>query len=236
MENYTKKFLIKMPRSMGDGKGYNIRLYKNEKSAAILESEGDTFGFEVLAEITGNDFYSDKAITERGGKILTLEVERRWLVKIPDNIDDFPYHTIEQAYLAAKGSAPESGLQGRIRRWDDKFIYTEKARTGSSAVRIENEREITENEYNEYKKHTILNTVKKKRYIIPYGGLEFEFDIFENTVESGYAIMEAELPDESVGVTLPDFIEVVAEVTEDSYYTNRNFASMDKIRLIKQGV
>ena len=231
MENYSKKFLIKMPRSMGDGKGYNIKLYKNEKSAAILESEGETFGFEVLAEITGNDFYSDKAITERGGKILTLEVERRWLVKIPDNIGDFPYHTIEQAYLS-----PESGFQGRIRRWDDKFIYTEKARTGSSAVRIENEREITENEYNEYKKHTILNTVKKKRYIIPYGGLEFEFDIFENTVESGYAIMEAELPDESVKVTLPDFIEVVAEVTEDSYYTNRNFASMDKIQLLKQGV
>ena len=231
MENYTKKFLIKMPRTLGDGKGYNIKLYKNEKSAAILESEGDTFGFEVLAEITGNDFYSDKAITERGGKILTLEVERRWLVKIPDNIGDFPYHTIEQAYLS-----PESGFQGRIRRWDDKFIYTEKARTGSSAVRIENEREITENEYNEYKKHTILNTVKKKRYIIPYGGLEFEFDIFENTVESGYAIMEAELPDESVQVTLPDFIEVVAEVTEDTYYTNRNFASMDKIQLLKQGV
>ncbi|MDE6596545.1 MAG: hypothetical protein K2K44_11140, partial [Oscillospiraceae bacterium] len=213
------------------GKGYNIRLYENEKSAAILESEGDTFGFEVLAEITGNDFYSDKVIAERGGKLLSLEVERRWLVKIPDNIGNFPYHTIEQAYLS-----PESGFQGRIRRWDDKFIYTEKARTGSSAVRIENEREITENEYNEYKKHTILNIVKKKRYIIPYGGLEFEFDIFENTVESGYAIMEAELPDESVRVTLPDFIEVVAEVTEDSYYTNRNFASMDKIQLIKQGV
>lgn len=229
MENYSKKFLIKMPRTMGNGKGYNIRLYKNEKSAAILESEGDTFGFEVLAEITGNDFYSDKAIAERGGKLLSLEVERRWLVKIPPNIDDFPYHTIEQAYLS-----PESGFQGRIRRWDDKFIYTEKARTGSSAVRIENEREITENEYNEYKKHTILNTVKKKRYIIPYGGLKFEFDIFENTVESGYAVMEAELPEESAAVTLPDFIEVVAEVTEDSYYTNRNFASMDKIKLLKQ--
>lgn len=231
MEKYSKKFLIKMPQALGNGKGYNIKFYPNEKSAAILETDGDTFGFEVISEITGNVFYSDKAIAERGGKILTLEVERRWLVKIPDNIGDFQYHNIEQAYLS-----PESGFQGRIRRLDDKFIYTEKARTGSSAVRIENEREITENEYNEYKKHIILNTVKKKRYIIPCSGLTFEFDIFENTVENGYAVMEAELPDESVKVTLPDFIEVVAEVTEDSYYTNRNFASMDKIRLLKQGV
>lgn len=228
MENYSKKFLIKMPRTLGDCKGYNIKLYRNEKSAAVLETDGDTFGFEVLAEITGNDFYSDKAVAERGGKLLSLEVERRWLVKIPDNIEDFSYHTIEQAYLA-----PESGFQGRIRRLDDRFIYTEKARTGNSVVRIENEREITEKEYNEYRKHTILNIVKKKRYIIPYGGLKFEFDIFENTVESGYAVMEAELADETVQVTLPDFIEVVAEVTEDSYYTNRNFASMDKIKLLK---
>ena len=231
MENYSKKFLIKMPRTLGDGKGYNIKLYRNEKSAAVLETDGDTFGFEILAEITGNDFYSDKAVAERGGKLLSLEVERRWLVKIPDNIEDFSYHTIEQAYLA-----PESGFQGRIRRLDDRFIYTEKARTGNSVVRIENEREITEKEYNEYRKHTILNIVKKKRYIIPYGGLKFEFDIFENTVESGYAVMEAELTDETVQVTLPDFIEVIAEVTEDSYYTNRNFASMDKIQLLKQGV
>lgn len=228
MENYSKKFLIKMPRTLGDGKGYNIKLYRNEKSAAVLETDGDTFGFEILAEITGNDFYSDKAVAERGGKLLSLEVERRWLVKIPDNIEDFSYHTIEQAYLA-----PESGFQGRIRRLDDRFIYTEKARTGNSVVRIENEREITEKEYNEYRKHTILNIVKKKRYIIPYGGLKFEFDIFENTVESGYAVMEAELTDETVQVTLPDFIEVIAEVTEDSYYTNRNFASMDKIKLLK---
>lgn len=231
MENYSKKFLIKMPPTLGDGKGYNLKLYPNEKSAAILETEVDTFGFEVIAEITGNDFYSDRAIAERGGKILTFEVERRWLVKIPENIGDFQYHTIEQAYLE-----PENGFQGRIRRLDDRFIYTEKARTGSSAVRIENEREITKAEYDEYKKHTILNIVKKKRYIIPYGGLKFEFDIFENTVESGYAIMEAELPEESAQVKLPDFIDVVAEVTEDSYYTNRNFASMDKIQLLKQGV
>lgn len=228
MENYSKKFLIKMPRTLGDGKGYNIKLYRNEKSAAVLETDGDTFGFEILAEITGNDFYSDKAVAERCGKLLSLEVERRWLVKIPDNIEDFPYHTIEQAYLS-----PESVFQGRIRRLDDRFIYTEKARTGNSVVRIENEREITENEYNEYKKNVILNVIKKKRYIIPYGGLKFEFDIFENTVESGYAVMEAELTDETVQVTLPDFIEVIAEVTEDSYYTNRNFASMDKIKLLK---
>lgn len=228
MENYSRKFLIKMPEILGDGSGYRVKLFKNEKAAAILESGGETFGFDVIAEITGNDFYSDRAIAARNGKLLMLEIERRWLVKIPDNIGEFPFHVIEQAYFA-----PENGFQGRIRRLDDRFIYTEKARTGSAASRIENERDITAEEYERLKEHTILNTVKKKRYLIPYGVLKFELDVFENTVETGYAIMEAELPEESAAVELPDFVEIVREVTEDEYYTNRNFASMERIKLLK---
>lgn len=228
MENFHRKFLIKMPERFGDGKGYRIKMYRNESSAVILESGGETYGFEVIAEITGNDFYSDRAIAARGGKLLILEIERRWLVKIPKCLEEFPFHVIEQAYLA-----PENGFQGRIRRLDDRFIYTEKARTGSAASRIENERDITAEEYERLKERTILNTVKKKRYLIPYGGLKFELDVFENTVESGYAIMEAELPEESAAVEFPDFVEIVREVTEDEYYTNRNFASMDKIKLLK---
>ena len=67
----------------------------------------------------------------------------------------------------------------------------------------------------------------------PCGGLKFELDVFENTEETGYAIMEAELPEESAEVRFPDFLEIVREVTEDEYYTNRNFASMDRIKLLK---
>ncbi len=229
MEKYAKKFLIKMPDSFGDGNGYSIKIYKNEKNAAILESNGETYGFEVLAEITGNDFYSDEAVSARGGRLLTLETERKWLVKIPENIGDFPCHTIEQAYLN-----PEKGFQGRIRRWDDKYIYTEKARTGSSMTRIENERELTEEEYARLKGHTILNAIKKRRYIIPYGGLKFELDVFENNADEGYGLMEAELPDENTAAETPDFVEIVKEVTDDPYYTNRNLASLDVIRLLTE--
>ena len=228
MEKYSRKFLIKMPDKLGDGKGYKISVYRNEKNAAVLESDGETYGFEVIAEITGNAFYSDEMIEKRGGKLLFLEIERRWLVKIPDSLNKYESHYIEQAYLE-----PANGFQGRIRCWDDKFIYTEKARTGSSMSRIENEREITAEEYAELQKKTILNVIKKRRYIIPVGTLKFELDVFENAVESGFGIMEAELPEETAEVQMPDFVEIVSEVTEDSYYTNRNFAAMDKIRLVK---
>ena len=223
-----RKFLIKIPEKAVKGNDFTVRIYENEQNAAILETESEPAGFEVIAEITGNDFYSDEAIAKRGGKLLTFEIERRWLVKIPQNIGEFPCESIEQDYLA-----PESGFQGRIRRLDDKYIYTEKARTGSSAVRIENEREISREEYLSLKKHTILNTIKKRRYLIPSGELTFELDVFENTVESGIGIMEAELASEKETPAIPGFVEIIQEVTEDSYYTNRNFASMEKIQLIK---
>lgn len=228
MKNYSKKFLIKYPDNLGDGNGYSVKIYNDEKNAAVLESDGESFGFEVIAEITGNDFYSEEMIEKRGGRLLFLEIERRWLVRLPDCLDKYESHYIEQAYLE-----PTNGFQGRIRRWDNKFIYTEKARTGSSMSRIENEKEITETEYAELQQHTILNVIKKRRYIIPVGTLKFELDVFENAVESGYGIMEAELPEESAAVEMPDFVEIVREVTDDSYYTNRNFASMDKIKLVK---
>lgn len=228
MKDRKKRFLVKMPQNTKSGADFTIKTYDGETSAAILESNGETFGFEVIAEITGNDFYSDEAVSARGGKLLTLEIERRWLVKIPKNIGDFPYERIEQAYLS-----PESGFQGRIRRLDDKYIYTEKARTDNFAARIENEREISAEEYAEMRKHTILNPVKKRRYLIPSGGLTFELDVFENTAEEGFAIMEAELETETSAVEIPDFVEVVREVTSDGYYTNRNFASMDVIKLLK---
>ena len=228
MERYARKFLIKYPDNLGNGEGYRVTVYKDEKNAAILESNGETYSFEVIAEITDNDFYSDEMIEKRGGKLLFLEIERRWLVKIPDCLDKYESHYIEQAYLE-----PANNFQGRIRRWDDKFIYTEKARTGSSMSRIENEMEITAEEYAELQKRTILNVIRKRRHIIPVGLLKFELDVFENAVESDYGIMEAELPEESTAVEMPAFVEIVREVTDDSYYTNRNFASMDKIKLVK---
>ena len=224
-----KKYLIKMPEALTQKDGYTIKIYRNEKAAAILETDLDTDGFDVIADITGNDFYSDDAIAKRGGRLLTLEIERRWLIKIPKNIGDFPYHRIEQAYMS-----PESGFQGRIRRLDDKFIYTEKARTGSSAVRIENEKEITEEEYLSLKNQTILNTIRKRRYLIPYGGLTFELDVFENTADPEYGLMEAELENENDSPDIPGFVEIIQEVTNDPYYTNRNLASMEVIRLLKK--
>lgn len=216
------RYIVKL-----NGDGGNYSFADRENALAVIEAE-TAEGYEVIADVTGNPFYSDESIKNRSGKILSLEIERKWLVKIPGNIGDFPFETIEQDYLAA-----ESGFRGRIRKLDDKFIYTEKAPTGDPRVRIENERFLTEAEYNFFKTKTVGHTIKKRRYLIPYGGLTFEFDVFENTAENGYALMEAELAGKDDKVEFPPFIEIIREVSDDMYYTNRNLSSMEIIHLLK---
>ncbi len=216
------RYIVKL-----NGDGGNYSFADRENALAVIEAE-TAEGYEVIADVTGNPFYSDESIKNRSGKILSLEIERKWLVKIPGNIGDFPFETIEQDYLAA-----ESGFRGRIRKLDDKFIYTEKAPTGDPRVRIENERFLTEAEYNFFKTKTVGHTIKKHRYLIPYGGLTFEFDVFENTAENGYALMEAELSGKDDKVEFPPFIEIIREVSDDMYYTNRNLSSMEIIHLLK---
>ncbi len=207
----------------------NYSFADRENGLAILEAPSAPVGAEVIADVTGNDFYSPEAVIRRNGRIITLEIERKWLVRIPENIGEFPYETIEQDYLSA-----ESGFRGRIRKLDDRFIYTEKAPTSDPRVRIENEREITREEYSSLKEKTVGNTIKKRRYLIPYNGLVFELDVFENSDDNDLALMEAELEDRESSVEPPPFIEIVGEVTDDPYYTNRNLASMKIIRLLKK--
>lgn len=208
--------------------GGNYSFIDRENGLAVVETEEKLSGGNVIADVTGNTFYSAEAIEKRHGKIITLEIERKWLVRIPDNLEEFQYENIEQAYLA-----PGSGFRGRVRCLDDKFIYTEKAPTSDPEVRIENEKEITAEEYRSLLKNKVGNIIKKRRYIIPYGGHTFEFDVFENTAEAGYALMEAELAHKDETVELPPFVDVISEVTDDVYYTNRNLSAMDTIRLLK---
>ena len=210
------------------GNGKNFSAADKENGLAVLDAE-TADGYDVIADVTGNPFYSDESIRNRKGHILNLEIERKWLVKIPENINDFHFETIEQDYLA-----PESGFRGRIRKLDDKFIYTEKAPTADPKVRIENERFISREEYLSLKEKTVGNTIKKRRYLIPYGGLTFELDVFENNADKDYALMEAELEHKNDKAELPPYVEVVQEVTNDMYYTNRNLSDMKIIRLLKK--
>lgn len=157
----------------------------------------------------------------------SLEIERKYLIKKP-SLQQLSAHAelsvsgIIQMYLISK-----DGSERRIRaRWKGNnisYFLTEK-REISAIKREETEREITFSEYADYhvERDLALSSIVKQRICFSYQNQLFEVDIF--SFSEDLALMEIELKDENVAVNLPNFIEVIKEVTDDPHYRNHNLA------------
>jgi len=152
-----------------------------------------------------------------------LEIERKFLIRMPD-IHTLNCHTknkvlMEQIYL--KGGAPGSSM--RIRRSEDihgvRYHKNEKRRI-TDMVRVEYEEEITEKEFNILRGFADpkLSVISKSRWYVPIGELMAEIDLFPFWTDRAFC--EVELPSVDTEFTLPDWMEVIREVTEDKRYTN----------------
>lgn len=156
-----------------------------------------------------------------------LEIERKFLIN-PVDLNAFGiYHQeieIEQVYITSPH--PDEIVRIRKRGQGSDFIYyhtTKKAlRPG---VRIEKEYKISRKEYEEKLCDQLEGTaiVKKKRCCFAYKNQYFELDTFESP-HKGLSLLEIELTDEHDTVSLPDFIHIQKEVTDDNKYTNRELA------------
>ncbi len=150
-----------------------------------------------------------------------FEIERKFLIIRPEesSLSDYKFSDIEQTYLIPKGRV-------RMRRYEDKTVYTHTVKTSvTNITRVEEEREITQSEYNELLKTADPKRapVSKRRYIIPYSGFDFELDDFGAGYT--YALLEIELPAEDSEFYIPDFIKVVREVTDENEYKNSVIAA-----------
>ena len=146
------------------------------------------------------------------------EIERKFLIKMPNllALNDCEKVDIIQTYLIDKVRIRACMTNGK-----EVYIKTKKQKI-SDLVRIEDESEITKQEY-----ETLLNfadkqrqSIQKTRYKYPYDGKVFEIDIFPNWDDR--ALLEIELGDENESFTIPPFIETIKEVTHLKEY--RNFA------------
>ncbi len=150
-----------------------------------------------------------------------FEIERKFLILRPNNdtLSNYTFSDIEQTYLLPKGRV-------RKRTYNDKTVYTHTVKTSvTNITRIENEREIAQSEYNELLKAAdpSRKTITKRRYIVPYRGFSFELDDFG--AEYMHALLEIELPSEDTEFCLPEFINVVREVTDEHEYKNSSIAA-----------
>lgn len=159
---------------------------------------------------------------------LPLEIERKYLIKFPDVslLERQPVYMkieMEQAYLKDQGET--SGMRIRKSTLNGKTTYKKTFKKNiTNVTRIEIEDDISEQSWLEFLKEVDPEStpIKKVRHCFMYNSQLFELDIYP--FWSDRATLELEISSEDQQITLPPFIEVIKEVTEDKRYTNRSLS------------
>lgn len=167
---------------------------------------------------------------------MNIEIERKFLIKLPDtvalaSIEGSSVREIVQTYLHTDGA--ERRIRKIVEDGAVTYIYTEKMRVpGAEISRYEDEREITSGEYAALYKEAATE-LSKVRYSFPYAGRVIEIDVYPDEVGGelfrGRAILEIEMESEDENLSIPDFIDVIREVTGEKEYSNKRLAEKNRI-------
>lgn len=162
------------------------------------------------------------------GEPVPLEIERKFLIKIPNiselaKLVNINKSEIVQTYLTTTDKKVERRVRQRGTTGDYSYYYTEKQHI-SSGTREEKERKISEREYLNFlmEADTTKHQVRKDRYCFIYKDRYFELDIYP--FWDSKAILEIEVDNLNEKVELPDFIDIIKEVTDDKQYKNSSLA------------
>lgn len=163
-----------------------------------------------------------------------MEIERKFTItKLPENLDSYPCHIIEQAYLNTDPVV-------RIRREDDTFYLTYKGK--GLLAREEYNLPLNEASYYHLREKADGNVISKKRYVIPILNPQFdmiqlsskefsvdqislyvELDIFEPPF-APLIIAEVEFPDKETAEAFVPLDWFSQDVTNDPAYHNSNLS------------
>ncbi len=166
-----------------------------------------------------------------------FEIERKYLIQMPDPAylaANASSTEIEQTYLLRP--APEINARVRKRGRDGAWTYTHTQKIRLSDLRrIEDEREISEDEYLQLleKADPEKNVIHKTRWVLPWRGQLFEIDIYPFWQRQ--AVMEIEMEKEDQAVELPPQIRILREVTDDWRYLNSALAQQIPPEDIQKG-
>ena len=156
-----------------------------------------------------------------------IETERKFLIRMPclshlDRQEGLRIKHIIQTYLLT-----DDGSNARVRKITEgdkiSFVKTIKRRISTLSC-YEEEYEISEEQYTEELKSAdkAKKAIEKTRYAFSYKQHTIEIDIF--TFWSDRALLEVELCSEKEEFSIPNFIEIIKEVSEDNRYKNTNLA------------
>lgn len=161
-----------------------------------------------------------------------MEIERKFTIKkLPDNLDSYAFHIIEQAYL---NTAPVI----RVRKQDNQYFLTYKGK--GLMAREEYNLPLNEDSYQHLLEKADGNVISKKRYLIPIDNPQFtsdyvplstpelviELDVFAPPF-APLIMAEVEFPSIEMANAFiaPDWFD--EDVTNDPAYHNSNMSKKE---------
>lgn len=165
------------------------------------------------------------------GEPLTHPHRRRYLIRMPDvealeKLPNCRRVDIDQTYLQSL-----AGREQRISRRciDDKTLYysTEKGPAANGGT-IETERRLTRDEYKDLltTADRSLRPIHKRRYYLSENSVYFEIDVYPRWQDK--AILEIDLERADEQVEIPEFLQIIADVTDDRSYDYRALAEVNR--------
>lgn len=150
-----------------------------------------------------------------------MEIEKKFkITKLPNNLNDYDFHIIEQAYLTTDPVI-------RVRREDDEYYMTYKgnSKDDTALAHTEYNLPLTKESYDVLKSKSDGNVITKKRVLIPYLNHTIELDIFDAPF-APLIIAEVEFDtiDEANDFAKPDWFS--EEVTGCKEYSNSYLSRM----------
>ena len=148
---------------------------------------------------------------------MSIEIERKFLVAGDDWRNDVTSSAaLRQGYLSTSAKATV-----RIRILDDvRAVLTLKGPT-SGISRAEFEYDVPLADGLAMLEMARPNVVEKRRYLVPFGGMTWEVDVFEGH-HQGLVMAEVELTRADQQVALPNWIG--DEVSHDDRYANASLS------------
>jgi CYTH domain-containing protein len=182
-----------------------------------------------VVDNTGDFNHKINRVCETIGRVVESpapkEIERKFLLKTAPL--SLPVHSeafeLEQTYLLHQGEGV-SRVRRRSSQGNSVYTHTSK-RPIAPGQREEIERQITGLEYLGYLEQADpgRQSIRKQRTCFLWEQQYFELDLFRSPAE-GLALLEIELDDIDQPVTLPPFLEIEREVTDDPAYLNSELA------------
>ena len=147
-----------------------------------------------------------------------MEIERKFTLKtLPERLEDYPHHHIEQAYLSVDPVV-------RVRKEDDEYYLTYKGK--GMMVREEYNLPLNKESFEHMVTKIDGLLIEKKRYLIPLkDGLTAELDIFEGSLAPLLLVeVEFDSVEAAEAFTAPDWFG--EDVTNSGKYHNSNLSKL----------